>query len=240
MKIYDNDTKPNDILIDVYSQESQSFSDIKISNIKIQEIIQGKLPQTLKKLMIKREWIGRSYNYNLDNLPSLLEKLQIVNIDILMNNLPTGLKVLEILGSYEKSLDSLPDSLQLLKLACNYRLGLDNLPTGLEKLFILNPYPLPLKNLPIGLKTLIFVDKVNYQVSLPKNIKYVEFDESNNGLRRRFLKLYPKVIYNDKNCIDSSEGYNCDEIFHQEQNDDETGSELGSESDSENNYYEEY
>ena len=89
-----------------------------------------------------------------------------------------------------------------------------------------------MKNLPINLNTLVFIDKVNFQVSLPKNIKYVEFDESNNELRRRFLKLYPKVIYNDKECIDLSEGYEYDKIFHQEQNDNETGSE--------NNYHEEY
>ena len=243
IKIIDSNLTLGDFKINFeYVNQNDPLCDVTITNIKISEIIQGKLPQMLKKLMVSRDWVKQSYNYNLDNLPSLLKMLKIININIQMDNLPTGLKVLEIVGIYEKSLDALPDSLELLKICSSYKQKLDDLPVGLKKLFILGSYSLPLKNLPIGLNTLIFTDKVNYQVTLPKNIKYVEFDESNNQIRRRFLKLYPKVIYNDKDYIDSSEGYGHDKTLSENKveyySDSDSSDDFESESDSDSSHRE--
>ena len=171
-----------------------------IDTINLDEIIKNKLPSNLQNLLIIREYSLSNYSYNLDNLPVELKKLKIVNINLQMDNLPTNLYFLEINGEYNKNLDNLPSSLKVLILQ-KYFKNLDDLPSSLESLSILCDYSLPIKNLPFGLKNFVFKDDSNSNLNLPPNIQIVWFDDSNNKLRRKLLKINPKVCYNDINSI---------------------------------------
>lgn len=180
---YPNKNKINDYII------------VTLENIDVYEIIKKYLPSNLKKLYIKN-YCTNFYGFNLDNLPIGLEKLKLSDVDLRTDNLPTGLYFLEILGKYTQNLDNLPCSLKILILE-NYAKNLDNIPSSLESLVILCKYSLPIKNLPIGLKNFVFIDCINSDINLPSNIQNVWFDESNNKLRRRLIKINPKVCYFD-------------------------------------------
>jgi hypothetical protein len=177
-----------------------SATSVIIDTINIGEIIINKLLSYIPNLLITREYSLSNYSYNLNNLPSELKKLKIVNINLPMDNLPTNLYFLEINGEYNNNLDNLPSSLKILILE-KYIKNLDDLPSSLESLSILCDYSLPIKNLPIGLKNFVFKDDSNSNLNLPSNIQNVWFDDSNNKLRRKLLKINPNVCYHDINSI---------------------------------------
>jgi hypothetical protein len=192
--------------IQLYYQDklkSSEYTIVTLENMKVGEIIKNKLPIGMKKLYITKinefnlnNFLIDKFPYHLDNLPNGLEKLKINNIDLEMNNLPTSLYFLEICGVYTKNLDNLPSSLKILVLQY-YNKNIDNLPSSLETLVILCEYSLPIKNLPFGLKNFVFIDDSNSNLFLPPNIQNVWFNDSNNKLRRKLLKINPKVCYNN-------------------------------------------
>ncbi len=193
-----SNSKKGELFIKFKSKEKKNNDEsiIKMSQINVVEILQGNLPQELKQLYICSNFSLSKYQYNLDNLSSGLEILNLSNINVQLDNLPNGLKILEINGIYDKDLNCLPSSLILLKLQSNYNRNIDNLPFGLKHLIILSSFTKPLKNLPENLVSLFFMDPDNYLVSLPKNIKYVNFNNDNDKLRKKLIKSNPKVIYN--------------------------------------------
>lgn len=207
-----NYDKPYSILY--YSDHNliDNNTEVTIQNINPGDLIKNELPSYLTKLLISVECNMSKYSFDLNNLPCELKKLKINNINLELNNLPTSLHFLEIKGNYTKKLDNLPSSLKVLILE-RYSKNLDDLPSSLESLIILNKYSNQIKNLPYGLKNFVFADEDNYNINLPPNIKNVWFDDSNNALRRKLLKINPKVCYND---LKSSKIYIenfCDDVM---------------------------
>ena len=218
---------------------SSEYTIVTLENMKVGEIIKNKLPVGMKKIFITKtnEYTVNKFLYHLDNLPNGLEKLKINNIDLEMNNLPTNLYFLEISGTYTKNIDNLPSSLKILILQ-DYNKNLDNLPSSLETLVILCKYSLPIKNLPFGLKNLVFIDGSNSNLNLPPNIQNVWFDDSNNKLRRKLLKINPKVCYNihvQKTCPSDIELFNTENFKSNKKYDDNDFQE-----ESENDFSDEY
>jgi hypothetical protein len=91
---------------------------------------------------------------------------------------------------------------------------LDNLPSTLENLFLLSEYTNSLMNLPSGLNFLHLNSHANINIKLPKNIKYVQYPEDNNWLRRKLLKSNPNVIYNYKTYKNKIEMYDEKKQFY--------------------------
>lgn len=182
------------------------FSNIEIKFIDINHILNGNLPSNTRKLLIEKKYQYEKIHL-LNNLPYLLKKLKLINIDVKLDNLPCNLEVLELHCIMTNSLDYLPEGLKTLVLY-NYNGKIMDLPVGLENLFLMNEYYGNLYNLPYGLK-FIRLNAHSYvpNIKLPKNIKCVNFNDENNELRRMFIKLYPKVTYNDDNYENNIDKY---------------------------------
>lgn len=174
------------------------FSNIEIKFINVNQILNSDLPSNTRKLLIDKKYPDDKISI-LNNLPNELKKLKLVNIDAKLDNLPCGLEVLELHGRISHSLDYLPESLKTLILY-KYDGKLNDLPSGLENLFLMNEYYGNLHNLPSGLKFIhLYAPPHIPNIKLPQNIKCVNFTDDNNELRRKLIKLYPKVSYNDEN-----------------------------------------
>jgi hypothetical protein len=107
--------KPYAVLNYIDSNNPYNYTTLKIDNVNPDKIIKSHIPSYLKKISISREYsYSNYYSYNLDNLASQLEKLKITNINLQMDNLPTNLYLLEILGDYSKKLDNLPNTLNII------------------------------------------------------------------------------------------------------------------------------
>lgn len=187
-------------MIKLYIKDNISKSDfpyIEIKYIDINYVLNGNLPSKTNKLLIEKDYQDDK-NVLLDNLPCDLKKLCLVNIDEKLFNLPISLEVLELSGTINNELDYLPEGLKTLILY-TYNKELSNLPTGLENLFLMNKYCGNLCNLPPGLKFIhLYPSHDILNIELPKNIRYVNFScNSNNEFMRKFMKLYPKLIYNN-------------------------------------------
>jgi len=184
-----------------------NMSNVKISFLPIYKLLNNDyyLPNGLKKLYILNNSSSPKITI-IDNLPNDLKKLKLSNINSKLENLPSSLEVLELLGVCNSCLDYLPSSLKTLIIQSNYRGNLDNLPS-LKNLFLLSEYTNNLKNLPSGLKFLHINSQANIEIKLPQKIECVKYPEDNNWLRRKLLKLYPKVIYNDSNYEKQIEMY---------------------------------
>lgn len=182
------------------------YSNLTIKNIKYNELFGGCLPDELTKLLLKNiclNTIKNSVNIT-NNLPNGLKKLKLENFygsqlgNLPLGNLPLGLEVLELVGNCgDFCLDYLPSSLKTLVIQSNYTHSLDDLPIGLENLLIHSNYAKNLVNLPNGLKFIQIYTDSQINIKLPPSVKYVNYYEDNNWLRRFFNKSYPKVIYND-------------------------------------------
>lgn len=101
-----------------------------------------------------------TYNNELDNLPSTLNKLVLQNnYKGKLNLLPNGLHILKLRtgDNCDINLDNLPTSLIRLEILCNYLGNLDFLPEGLKILKIYNCEK-EINDLPSSLKKLI-IDK---------------------------------------------------------------------------------
>ncbi len=196
----------------VIMSKSNKFdcSTITISNVQICKLLEtNSLPDELEKLTLENVFFNNSGKINIiNNLPEKLKKLKLVDIKSNLENLPLSLEVLELVGNCsECCLDYLPSGLKTLLIQSNYKGNLDNLPPTLENLLLLSEYTNNLTNLPSGLKFLLLNSHANINIKLPKNIQCVNYPEDNNSLRRKFLKLYPKVIYNDKFYQEQIETY---------------------------------
>jgi hypothetical protein len=204
IQIFDND-KTIKLTIQNKTIESD-FSNIKIKFIDVNKILNQNLPSNTRKLLIEKKYPDDKISL-LNNLPDDLKKLKLVNIDAKLNNLPCGLEVLELHGRMSNQLDYLPESLKTL-IIYKYDGKLDDLPVGLENLFLMNEYYGNLCNLPLGLKFIhLYAPSHIPNIKLPPNTKCVNFNDDNNKLRRKFIKLYPKVSYNDMNYEDNIEKY---------------------------------
>lgn len=175
------------------------YTQIEIKSLPVDKLLNKHLlPDNLKKLSINGYMYHGTKIDLLNNLPSKLEKLHIENINSKLDNLPLDLKVLELYGNCSRCcLDYLPSSLNTLVIQSNFAGSLDNLPSTLKNLFLMSEYVVDLKNLPRGLKFLHLNSHAKINIMLPDKIECVIYPEDNNWLRRKLLKLYPKIIHND-------------------------------------------
>lgn len=183
---------------------------VELKSISVDKLLDRKLlPDGLKKLSLNGYmFAGKKINL-LNNLPEELEKLHIENICSKLDNLPLGLKVLELYGNCsECCLDYLPSGLETLVIQSNFTGSLDNLPSTLKNLFFMSECMVDLKNLPSGLKFLHLNSQAKINIILPEKIECVMYPEDNNWLRRKLLKLYPTVIHNDNFYRNKIEMYN--------------------------------
>jgi hypothetical protein len=229
IKIDQNSNLISLILIDNKDKKKKTI--ININSIDIEQILNSSLPDELEKLYIEGECKIISKWNLISNLPSKLKKLKLMSVKSKLNNLPLGLEVLELVGFCSNCcLDYLPSSLKTLVIKLCIIPSLDNIPSTLENLLILSEYTQDLKNLPSGLKFLHINSHAKINITLPNNIECVIFPEDNNSLRRKLLKTYPKVIYNDFDYKNSFERYNSiefhkneDEFYEDEFDKDEDG-----------------
>jgi len=99
-----------------------------------------------------------------------------------LDNLPEGIKVLNLSCYFDKSLDKLPSSLEVLILGYGFSGSLDNLPTNLRKLNIGECYNGSLVNLPRSLKELVIGNSYNGTLdNLPENLKELVIGNSYDG-----------------------------------------------------------
>lgn len=151
----------------------------------VEEIILGaifnkpieNLPQTLKKLVIKKyNGIGQAlFNQSLEHLPSGLETLELDYCNFYGHTN----------GSYcsntiLNSLNNLPPNLKNLKLQTNNRnLNINNIPDTVENLYL---------------------KEFNYIIKLPKNLKifdvYCNDTDKLNYIQNNIKPEYPNVIFN--------------------------------------------
>jgi len=180
---------------------------IDINLIDVKELLNGLLPDKLKKLTIDGSRYTKISQFS--NLPSKLKKLKLISFNSKLDNLPIELKVLELHGNCsECCLDYLPSSLITLFIQSNIKTSLDNLPSTLVNLFLLSEFTDDLKNLPIGLKFLHINSMSRIKVVLPKHIECIMYPENNNYLRRTLLKIYPKILHNEYSYKKSIDLYN--------------------------------
>ena len=139
-----------------------NFNDLDLAN----------LPANLIELLIWHP-VKNSIS-NLDCLPKKLKNLRVVEINSLLSldNLPTELIKLELIGTGITNLDFLPDSIKILICSENKITQIDNLPSGIIELDCSKNYLSSLTNLPNNLEKL----KCSYNkgpinlIILPKSV----------------------------------------------------------------------
>lgn len=203
----------------IYDKNNKNeFTRISIRDIPIDLLLDGELPEELYKLKLENKYYVLQclkIKNLLNNLPPKLKKLYLFSTDSKLDNLPSSLEILELHGNYDNcyDFDYLPAGLKTLLINVKTKSKLDNLPSGLENLLLLKEFTQGLKNLPFGLKFLEINTFSNLNIILPKNILCVIFPEDNNYLRRKLLKSYPKVSYNDEKYKSNIELYDEKIIF---------------------------
>ncbi len=202
-----------------------------------------KYPLNLKALLIDDR-----YTFPMDNLPTGLEKLRFSPLkhhdasgedyknyfNHELNNLPTGLKILETPITYNKQLSYLPAGLITLVIKGYGEEGYSQelngiLPNGLKNLVLdLSHYNLPLTGLPDSVEHIYFHgDKFDSEFIKPANLKKITiWTMLNHSITLQLLYKYKKEIDNkeiilnfaqasedDYSLIVNSNIMSCDEIF---------------------------
>lgn len=99
-----------------------------------------------------------------------------------LDNLPNGIRFLELDINFSKSLTTLPDSLISLRYQSEYPLNFELLPLNLKKLDLTNSnINYKIKNFPVNLEHLILPKNYNESLSdIPIKLKYIKFGQNFN------------------------------------------------------------
>lgn len=175
----------NDINEEINLKNFNNLEEITTGEIIYKHLV---LPENLKKIIFCND-----FNYELNNLPSGLKILDLEfcnKFDCDLNNLPMGLKELYLNANYSKPLDYLPESLKLLKFECvnEYKYNFDNLPNGLEEIKISSYFIDKINKLPYNLK------KLHVKINNINRHKY--YFNSNNDERKSLLMNISNEVKN--------------------------------------------
>lgn len=199
----------NKVYIKLGYKNDTDISSIAINLININEILNSLLTDNLDKLFIERSGFSYQEKTIISNLPSKLKKFKLVFVDTNLDNLPIGLKVLEIIGGFSSNycFNYLPSSLKTLVIQSNFSLSFDNLPPTLENLFLLSECLNDLVNLPVGLKFLQLNSQSKINIILPNNMKCIMYPEKNCWLKNLIFNKYPLILHNNQKYRNSIECY---------------------------------
>ena len=127
---------------------------------------------------------GCRFNQRIDNLPQGLKRINLWgDFNQHIDNLPQGLKELYIEGNFNQRIDNLPQGLTGLVIHRNFNQPIDNLPQGLKVLTLGGNFNQPIDFLPFSLEELQIYN-LNYSydlLNLPSNLKNLKVRKTYKG-----------------------------------------------------------
>jgi len=163
--------------------------------------------ENLEKITKKHVIFGEKFNSQMKNLPNFIEEITFISdfseSSYPLDNLPVGLKKLELLGNFNGSVDFLPVTLQSLRLGFCFNHPVDNLPPDLKFLIInLENFNHSIDNLPDSIETLIlgYFHVVFGKKQIYESEENIKFDKKINKLPKKlkFLLINPEYKYLDE------------------------------------------
>jgi hypothetical protein len=162
-------------------------------------------PDTLKLLIIK------DYDYDLDNLPSNLHELRLLGCNkVKINMFPVNLKKLILGFTYEQPIDFFPEGLQVFIMSAPFNYSIENISNNLITLDLGYHFQQDINLLPNSIKYLSMFTSYSKKIyKYPDNLEelIINNEEYDDTIFTIDFNLIPKTIKQIK-LYGSSESYN--------------------------------